>query len=126
ILIEMLAVTLGRSARARSVQLPAWNEALGLPRPWDQQWSIRLQQILAYETDILEYPDIFEGSKVMDVLVEELVASARAEMDRVAELGGAVEAVDYMKASLVESHRERWRRIEAGEQTVVGMNRFTS
>jgi len=126
IALEALAVTLGRSVRARAVQLPAWNEALGLPRPWDQQWSLRLQQILAYETDLLEYPDIFEGSKVMEGLVAELLAGAREEMQRVAELGGAVEAVDYMKAALVESHRERWRRIEAGEQVVVGMNRFTS
>ncbi len=126
IALEALAVTLGRDARARAIQLPAWNEALGLPRPWDQQWSLRLQQILAYETDLLEYPDIFEGSKVMDALVAELLEGAREEMRRVAELGGAVEAVDYMKAALVESHRERWRRIEAGELTVVGMNRFTS
>ena len=126
IALEALAVTLGRSARARALQLPAWNEALGLPRPWDQQWSLRLQQILAYETDMLEYPDIFEGSKVMEGLVEELVHGAREEMARVAELGGAVEAVDYMKASLVDSHRERWRRIESGELSVVGMNRFTS
>src|SRR5205085_1092783 len=126
ILLEMLAVTLSKSARARAVQLPAWNEALGLPRAWDQQWSIRLQQILAYETDLLEYPDIFEGSKVMEALVADLVEGAREEMQRVAELGGAVEAVDYMKAALVESHRERWRRIESGELTVVGMNRFTS
>jgi ethylmalonyl-CoA mutase len=126
ITLEALAVTLGRSVRARAIQLPAWNEALGLPRPWDQQWSLRLQQVLAYETDLLEYPDIFEGSKVMDGLVNELVTGAREEMDRVAELGGAVEAVDYMKAALVESHRERWRRIESGELTVVGMNKFTS
>ncbi len=126
IALEALAVTLGRSARARAIQLPAWNEALGLPRPWDQQWSLRLQQILAYETDLLEYPDIFEGSKVMDGLVAELADGAREEMRRVAELGGAVEAVDYMKASLVESHRERWRRIESGSLTVVGMNKFTS
>ncbi len=126
IALEALAVTLGRSARARALQLPAWNEALGLPRPWDQQWSLRLQQILAYETDLLEYPDIFEGSSVMEGLVAELVAGAREEMARVAELGGAVEAVDYMKASLVESHRERWRRIESGDLTVVGMNKFTS
>jgi ethylmalonyl-CoA mutase len=124
IALEALAVTLGRNARARAIQLPAWNEALGLPRPWDQQWSLRLQQILAYETDLLEYGDIFEGSTVMDNLVAELVAGAREEMARVAELGGAVEAVDYMKAGLVESQRERWRRIESGEQTVVGMNRF--
>jgi (2R)-ethylmalonyl-CoA mutase len=126
IALEALAVTLGRSARARAIQLPAWNEALGLPRPWDQQWSLRLQQILAYETDLLEYPDIFEGSKVMDGLVAELVQDSREEMQRVAERGGAVDAVDYMKAALVESHRERWRRIEAGELTIVGMNRFTS
>ncbi len=126
IALEALAVTLGRGARARAIQLPAWNEALGLPRPWDQQWSLRLQQVLAYETDLLEYPDIFEGSKVMEALVAELIEGAREEMQRVAELGGAVEAVDYMKASLVESHRERWRRIESGELTVVGMNRFTS
>ena len=126
IALEALAVTLGRGARARALQLPAWNEALGLPRPWDQQWSLRLQQVLAYETDLLEYPDIFEGSVVMEGLVAELVEGARAEMDRVAELGGAVEAVDYMKSALVESHRERWRRIESGAMTVVGMNRFTS
>ncbi|HEV3053216.1 MAG TPA: protein meaA [Solirubrobacteraceae bacterium] len=126
IALEALAVTLGRNARARAIQLPAWNEALGLPRPWDQQWSLRLQQILAYETDVLEYPDIFEGSKVMDALVEELIAGGREEMGHVAELGGAVEAVDYMKGALVESHRERWRRIESEELTVVGMNRFTS
>ena len=126
IALEALAVTLGRDARARAIQLPAWNEALGLPRPWDQQWSLRLQQILAYETDLLEYPDIFEGSKVMEGLVGELVTGAREEMARVAELGGAVEAVDYMKSALVESHRERWRRIESGALTVVGMNRFES
>jgi ethylmalonyl-CoA mutase len=126
IALEALAVTLGRSARARALQLPAWNEALGLPRPWDQQWSLRLQQILAYETDLLEYPDVFEGSHVMEGLTAELVAGARAEMQRVAELGGAVEAVDYMKSSLVESHRERWRRIESGDLTIVGMNRFDS
>jgi ethylmalonyl-CoA mutase len=126
IALEALAVTLGRNARARAIQLPAWNEALGLPRPWDQQWSLRLQQILAYETDLLEYPDIFEGSKVMDGLVAELLAGARNEMHRVAELGGAVEAVDYMKAALVESHRKRWQRIESGEQVAVGMNKFTS
>ena len=126
IALEALAVTLGRAARARAIQLPAWNEALGLPRPWDQQWSLRLQQILAYETDLLEYPDVFEGSKVMEGLVDELLEGAREEMQRVSDLGGAVDAVDYMKASLVESHRERWRRIEAGDLVVVGMNRFTS
>ncbi len=124
IVLEALAVTLGRDARARAIQLPAWNEALGLPRPWDQQWSLRIQQVLAYETDVLEYGDIFEGSKVMDALVEELLEGARAEMDVVAEQGGAVEAVPYMKAALVDSHRERLRRIESGEQVVVGQNRF--
>jgi (2R)-ethylmalonyl-CoA mutase len=125
IALEALAVTLGRSARARAMQLPAWNEALGLPRPWDQQWSLRIQQVLAFETDLLEYPDIFEGSKVMDGLVEELLEGARAELDVVQDKGGAVEAVPYMKAALVDSHRERVRRIEAGEQTVVGVNRYT-
>jgi (2R)-ethylmalonyl-CoA mutase len=125
IVLEALAVTLGRDARARAIQLPAWNEALGLPRPWDQQWSLRIQQVLAYETDVLEYPDIFEGSRVMDALVAELLDGARAEMAVVAEHGGAVEAVPYMKAALVDSHRERLRRIEEGEQVVVGQNRFT-
>ena len=125
IVLEALAVSLGRSARARAIQLPAWNEALGLPRPWDQQWSLRIQQVLAFETDLLEYPDIFEGSKVMDGLVEELVEGARAEMAVVEEHGGAVEAVPYMKAALVDSHRKRVQRIEAGEQVVVGINRFT-
>ncbi|HWY18106.1 MAG TPA: methylmalonyl-CoA mutase family protein [Solirubrobacteraceae bacterium] len=125
IVLEALAVTLGRDARARAIQLPAWNEALGLPRPWDQQWSLRIQQVLAYETDILEYPDIFAGSHVMDGLVAELLEGARAEMAVVAEHGGAVEAVPYMKGALVDAHRERIQRIESGEQTVVGQNRFT-
>jgi ethylmalonyl-CoA mutase len=125
IVLEALAVTLGRDARARAIQLPAWNEALGLPRPWDQQWSLRIQQILAFETDLLEYPDIFEGSHVMEGLVQELLEGARGEMAVVAEHGGAVEAVPYMKAALVDSHRERIRRIEAGEQVVVGLNRYT-
>ncbi len=125
IVLEALAVTLGRDARARAIQLPAWNEALGLPRPWDQQWSLRIQQILAFETDLLDYPDIFEGSKVMDGLVAELAAGAREEMAVVAEQGGAVEAVPYMKARLVESHRERIARIEAGEIKVIGQNSFT-
>jgi ethylmalonyl-CoA mutase len=124
IVLEALAVTLGRDARARAIQLPAWNEALGLPRPWDQQWSLRIQQVLAYETDLLEYPDLFEGSKVMEGLVAELLEGARAEMAIVDEHGGAVGAVDYMKAALVDSHRERIRRIEAGEQVIVGVNRF--
>jgi (2R)-ethylmalonyl-CoA mutase len=124
IVLETLGVTLGRDARARAIQLPAWNEALGLPRPWDQQWSLRIQQILAFETDLLEYPDIFEGSKVMDGLVRELMDGARAEMAVVEEHGGAVEAVPYMKASLVDSHRERIRRIEAGELVVVGQNKY--
>src|SRR6478672_6664104 len=125
IVLEALAVTLGRDARARAIQLPAWNEALGLPRPWDQQWSLRIQQILANETDLLEYPDIFEGSKVMDGLVAELVEGAKAEMKAVEEKGGAVEAVPYMKAQLVESNRERIAKIERGEIVVVGQNKFT-
>ena len=124
IVLEALAVTMSRDARARALQLPAWNEAMGLPRPWDQQWSLRIQQVLAYETDLLEYPDIFEGSKVMEGLVEELTAGARDEMAVVAEKGGAVTAVPYMKARLVESHRERVARIESGEQKVVGLNAF--
>jgi (2R)-ethylmalonyl-CoA mutase len=124
IVLEALAVTLSRDARARALQLPAWNEAMGLPRPWDQQWSLRIQQVLANETDLLEYPDIFEGSVVMDGLVEELTAGARAEMAVVEEHGGAVKAVPYMKARLVESHRERVARIESGELKVVGQNSF--
>jgi (2R)-ethylmalonyl-CoA mutase len=124
IVLETLAVTLGRDARARAIQLPAWNEALGLPRPWDQQWSLRIQQVMAYETDLLEYPDIFEGSHVMDGLVAELLEGARAEMAVVAEHGGAVEAVPYMKGALVDSHRQRIHRIESGAQVVVGQNRF--
>ncbi|MDX6726739.1 MAG: ethylmalonyl-CoA mutase [Baekduia sp.] len=125
IVLEALAVTMGRNVRARAVQLPAWNEALGLPRPWDQQWSLRIQQVMAFETDMLEYPDIFEGSVVMEGLVGELLGGARAEMAVVDEHGGAVKAVDYMKASLVDSHRERIRRIEHGEQIVVGVNKYT-
>jgi (2R)-ethylmalonyl-CoA mutase len=125
IVLEALAVTMGRNARARAVQLPAWNEALGLPRPWDQQWSLRIQQVMAFETDLLEYPDIFEGSVVMEGLVNELLDGARAEMAVVDEHGGAVKAVDYMKGSLVDSHRERIRRIEHGEQIVVGVNKFS-
>ena len=125
IVLEALAVTLSRDARARAIQLPAWNEAMGLPRPWDQQWSLRIQQVLAMETDLLEYPDVFEGSTVMEGLVEELTEGARAEMAVVDEHGGAVEAVPYMKARLVESHRERVARIERGELSVVGQNVFT-
>ncbi|HVV90907.1 MAG TPA: methylmalonyl-CoA mutase family protein [Solirubrobacterales bacterium] len=125
IVLEALAVTLSRDARARALQLPAWNEAMGLPRPWDQQWSLRIQQVLAEETDLLEYPDIFAGSVVMDGLVEELSEGARAEMKVVEERGGAVKAVPYMKARLVESHRERVARIERGEQKVIGQNSFT-
>lgn len=122
IVLEALAVTMSRDARARALQLPAWNEAMGLPRPWDQQWSLRIQQVLAFETDLLEYPDIFEGSKVMDGLVDEFTAGAKDEMAVVAEKGGAVAAVPYMKARLVESQRDRFARIENGEQKVVGLN----
>jgi ethylmalonyl-CoA mutase len=125
ILLEMLAVTLSRDARARAVQLPAWNEALGLPRPWDQQWSLRMQQILAYETDLLEYGDIFEGSKVVRRKVDELKAAAKEELARIEAMGGAVAAIDYMKHALVESNTQRVRRIEAGEQVLVGVNRWT-
>jgi ethylmalonyl-CoA mutase len=127
IVLEMLGVTLSKDARARAVQLPAWNEALGLPRPWDQQWSLRLQQVLAYESDLLEYDDIFTGSVVVEAKVEELVRSARDEMDRVQAMGGAIAAVEsgYMKQQLVASHAQRRRRIERGEDRVVGVNVFT-
>jgi (2R)-ethylmalonyl-CoA mutase len=126
IVLEMLGVTLSKNARARAVQLPAWNEALGLPRPWDQQWSLRLQQVLAYESDLLEYDDIFEGSHVIEAKVAELVEGARAEIDRVQALGGAIAAVEsgYMKQQLVSAHAARRGRIESGEETVVGVNRF--
>ncbi|HEX2903726.1 MAG TPA: protein meaA [Jatrophihabitans sp.] len=127
ILIEMLAVTLSKNARARAVQLPAWNEALGLPRPWDQQWSLRMQQVLAYETDLLEYGDLFDGSAVVEAKVAELVAGARAEIDKVSQLGGAIAAVEsgYLKSELVSSLAQRRRRMETGEDIVVGVNRFT-
>jgi (2R)-ethylmalonyl-CoA mutase len=124
IVLEMLAVTLSKDARARAVQLPAWNEALGLPRPWDQQWSLRLQQVLAYETDLLEYDDLFEGSRVVEAKVAELADGARAEIDRVQAMGGAVDAVEYMKGALVSSHAERRRRVESGDVVVVGVNAF--
>ncbi len=127
ILLEMLAVVLSKDARARAVQLPAWNEALGLPRPWDQQWSLRLQQIVAYESDLLEYGDIFSGSHEVERKVEELKAEARDELARIEGMGGAVAAVDssYMKQKLVESNTARLKAIEAGEQVVVGVNRWT-
>jgi len=126
IVLEMLGVTLSKNARARAVQLPAWNEALGLPRPWDQQWSLRLQQVLAFESDLLEYGDIFDGSTVIQAKVEELVAGAREEIDRVQAMGGAIAAVEsgYMKQALVSSHAARRGRIEAGEDVVVGVNKF--
>jgi (2R)-ethylmalonyl-CoA mutase len=126
IVLEMLGVTLSKDARARAVQLPAWNEALGLPRPWDQQWSLRLQQVLAYESDLLEYDDIFAGSHVIEAKVAELVESATAEMDRVQAMGGAIAAVEsgYMKQELVSAHAARRARIESGEVVVVGVNRF--
>ena len=125
IVLEMLAVTLSKRARARSVQLPAWNEALGLPRPWDQQWSLRMQQVLAYETDLLEYADLFDGSHVVEARTAELAEAADAELQEVLALGGAFEAVDELKGRLVRSMAERTRRIEAGEQVVIGVNRFT-
>ena len=126
IVLEALGVTLSRDARARALQLPAWNEALGLPHPWDQQWSLRIQQILAYETDLLEYGDIFEGSHVVEARTAELMDAAHAELDEILELGGAFEAIDTMKARLVASQSERTRRIESGELPVVGVNRFTT
>jgi len=125
IVLEMLAVTLSKKARARSVQLPAWNEALGLPRPWDQQWSLRMQQVLAFETDLLEYGDIFDGSTVIESRTQELQDAAWAELQDVLERGGAFEAVDELKGRLVRSMAERTRRIEAGDQTVVGVNAYT-
>ncbi len=124
IVLEMLGVTLSKKARARAVQLPAWNEALGLPRPWDQQWSLRLQQVLAFESDLLEYDDIFDGSHVIAAKVAELVEGARAEIDRVQAMGGAIEAVEYMKQELVSSHATRRARIESGEEVIVGVNRY--
>ena len=125
ILIEMLAVTLSKNARARAVQLPAWNEALGLPRPWDQQWSLRMQQILAYETDLLEFDDLFDGNPAVDRKVEELKQGARAELAQIDAMGGAVAAIDYMKGRLVEANAERIGRIETRETVVVGVNRWT-
>ena len=126
ILLEMLAVTLSKSARARAVQLPAWNEALGLPRPWDQQWSLRMQQILAYETDLLEYDDLFDGNPAIDRKVATLKDGARAELAQIDAMGGAVAAIEYMKSRLVEANADRIGRIETGESTIVGVNRFTT
>ena len=128
IVLEMLAVTLSKDARARAVQLPAWNEALGLPHPWDQQWSLRMQQVLAYETDLLEHEDLFTGSVVVEAKVRELVDGAKAEIDRVQAMGGAVAAVEsgYMKGALVASHAEHRRKVESGERVVVGVNAFTT
>ena len=125
IVLEALGVTLSKKARARSIQLPAWNEALGLPRPWDQQWSLRIQQVLAHETDLLEYDDIFDGSHVMERLTDELAEAAWAEMSDILDRGGAFDAIDEMKGRLVRSHAERIRRIESGEQVVVGVNALT-
>src|SRR5690606_2538661 len=123
IVLEMLAVTLSKEARARSVQLPAWNEALGLPRPWDQQWSLRVQTVLAFETDLLEYDtDIFTGSTVIESKVAELESAALAELARIEEQGGAAQAIDMMKQALVASHAERQRKIESGDIAVVGVN----
>jgi (2R)-ethylmalonyl-CoA mutase len=124
IVLEMLGVTLSADARARAIQLPAWNEALGLPRPWDQQWSLRVQQVLAYESDLLEYPDIFAGSRVMEAVVHDLTVAAQSELDDVLALGGAFSAIDELKSRLVASQSARVERIESGEQTVVGVNRF--
>jgi len=125
IILEMLGVTLSKDARARAVQLPTWNEALGLPRPWDQQWSLRYQQVLAYETDLLEYDDLFAGSTVVEAKTLELAGAAESELEEILALGGAFEAIEEMKSRLVTSQAERSRRIETGEQVVVGVNRFT-
>tara|TARA_R110002094_G_scaffold12315_2_gene22366 strand:+ start:3138 stop:5105 length:1968 start_codon:yes stop_codon:yes gene_type:complete len=124
ILIEMLAVTLSKKARARAVQLPAWNEALGLPRPWDQQWSMRMQQVMAYETDLLEFDDLFDGNPAVDAKVEALKSGARAELANIDGMGGAISAIDYMKGRLVDSNAMRLGRIEAGETIVVGVNKW--
>ena len=126
ILIEMLAVTLSKNARARAVQLPAWNEALGLPRPWDQQWSMRMQQIMAFETDLLEYDDIFDGNPAVDAKVEALKEGARHELANLDSMGGAISAIEYMKSRLVDSNAERLNRIERNETVVVGVNKFTT
>ena len=126
ILVEMLAVTLSKKARARAVQLPAWNEALGLPRPWDQQWSMRMQQIMAFETDLLEYEDLFDGNQVVDAKVESLKASARYELETIETQGGALNAIEYMKSRLVESNTDRLQNIESNHTTVVGVNKFTN
>tara|TARA_Y100001936_G_C16061531_1_gene664388 strand:- start:214 stop:2178 length:1965 start_codon:yes stop_codon:yes gene_type:complete len=126
ILVEMLAVTLSKKARARAVQLPAWNEALGLPRPWDQQWSMRMQQIMAFETDLLEYEDLFDGNQVVDAKVESLKASARYELETIEAQGGALNAIEYMKSRLVESNTNRLQNIESNHTTVVGVNKFTN
>ena len=125
ILLEMLAVTLSKNARARAVQLPAWNEALGLPRPWDQQWSLRMQQVLAFETDLLEYDDLFDGNPAVERKVEALKSGARDELARIDEMGGAMASIDYMKRQLVEANSARIAGIESGAQTVIGVNRFT-
>jgi (2R)-ethylmalonyl-CoA mutase len=125
IVLEMLGVTLSKDARARSLQLPAWNEALGLPRPWDQQWSLRMQQVLAFETDLLEYEDIFNGSHVIEGLTDELITAARAELEEVLAMGGAFAAIEVLKGRLVASNTERVRRIETGDLVVVGVNKFT-
>src|SRR5215475_9263564 len=127
IVLELLGVTLSRDARARAVQLPAWNEALGLPRPWDQQWSLRMQQVLAYESDLLEYPDIFAGSHVVEGLVDAIATGARAELDAVLDKGGAVAAVEsgYLKSALVASLAARRARMQTGADVVVGVNKFT-
>ena len=122
----MLAVTLSKKARARAVQLPAWNEALGLPRPWDQQWSMRMQQIMAFETDLLEYEDLFDGNPAVDAKVEALKEGARHELSNLEGMGGAIQSIEYMKSRLVDSNADRVNKIERNETIVVGVNKFTN
>ena len=125
-MLELLAVTLSKNARARAIQLPAWNEAMGLPRPWDQQWSLRMQQVLAYETDLLEYEDIFDQNPIIDQKVRKILGEVNLKVEKIDKMGGTVAALDYMKRTLVSSNAKRLSKIESGETIVVGVNKFTT
>ena len=125
-MLELLAVTLSKNARARAIQLPAWNEAMGLPRPWDQQWSLRMQQVLAYETDLLEYEDIFDQNPIIDKKVKKILGEVNLKVEKIEKMGGTVAALDYMKRALVSSNAERLSKIESGKTIVVGVNKFTT